>query len=217
MSEEQQPFFMPGTQEEYDAAEAFKTYWLPEDGSVQEYVITGAINKVRKNSGQTIMELELRAVGGQHDKKEPRPLGIPHDPKFLFLWKGINNATGVQPKQDANTGRPFSVPGWYKGKHFLATAVHRVEPHPTKPGETVTYCDLRNFMAVGGAAAEATAAPQAAPVAQPQPAPAPVAAPQAAPTPMMSPTPTAQAAPVPMAVAAPVQAAPVARRTIPGT
>lgn len=183
-----QGFFMPGTMEEYEAAEAFKSYWKPDDGSVLEYVIINAGNIIRQG-GQQAMELDIRATAPEHSKKEPRPISVPHDPKFLWMWKAINQATGVAPRPDANTGKPVLVPAWYIGKKFIATAKHRTAPNPTDPSKTVTYVDLRDFTASTPTGAPA-GGPAPTPQAQPTPAAAPAPAPAAMPTPVMAPAPT---------------------------
>ena len=193
----EQPFFLPETTPgEYDTVEAFKSYWKPEDGSVQAYLIIKAEQVVRKN-GQAVLELELRGTG-EHANKEPRPMQIPNDPKFLWLFKQLNEATGVTPPRDAQ-GCAGCIPAQYKGRQFLATAEWSTSPNPEKPDKPYQNVNLRNLAPVGTVAQPA--ATQAAPALA------------AAPQPMMQPTPVS--APVQQQAAVPVQATPAMPAAVP--
>ena len=179
MADPNQGFYLPEEKAgDYESAEAFQTYWKPPNGSTLEYVIED-LKMGTSKAGEPRVEVIVAVASGEYAGSKPAPHSWPHKPNFLGRWKELNLATGVNPQRDSS-GRIPTVPAWYIGKRFIATAIWREEPSTRDPTKMVTYCDLKNLLPVPqqGADAQAqvfqqqpqmSAQPQQQPVFQQQP------------------------------------------------
>src|SRR3990167_1944410 len=147
MADPNQGFFLPEEAAgDYEKAEAFQTYWKPPNGSTLEYVIED-LKLGASKAGEPRVEVIVVVASGEYAGFEPAPHSWPHKPNFLHRWKELNLATGVNPQRDSS-GRIPTVPAWYIGKRFIATAFWREEPSAKDPSKMTIYCDLKNLMPV---------------------------------------------------------------------